>query len=257
MNDVKIGKFIRRLMFVNNYTVEKLAKELNANVSDVNNWLVGVVRPSDEIIDKLVNMLNISKEELLMGEYKTNVEVYKKNKHKNVPLIIAIIFLVASILNIINIEYKKYIEKLVEKINFSYVDDKFQIADFSILLSNNYKYQVSSEFYIEIKDSSIVSRFNSYLIYWCTYQKCALARMSNATDLVALDSKRLKDVFIFDSNNNVFKTRKELDKAIDSFYIKLVIEDLAAEEKNEYKLDLDYKIVRNQRDKGFKYVDEK
>lgn len=257
MNDVKIGKFIRRLMFVNNYTVEKLAEELNANVSDVNNWLVGVVRPSDEIIDKLVNMLNISKEELLMGEYKTNVEVYKKNKNRNVPLIIAIIFLVVSILNIINIEYKKYIEKLVEKINFSYVDDKFQIADFSILLSNNYKYQVSSEFYIEIKDSSLVSRFNSYSIYWCTYQKCALARKSYKTDLVALDSKLLKDIFIFDSKNNVFKTRKELDKTIDSFYIKLVIEDPIAKTKNEYKLDLDYKIARNQRDKGFKYVDEK
>ena len=82
MNQEKIGKFIAEKRKENNLTQERLAEQLNISKNAVSKWERGLNLPDVSIIQDLCKILNITLNELFIGENILD-EKYKEVADKN------------------------------------------------------------------------------------------------------------------------------------------------------------------------------
>lgn len=82
MNQEKIGKFIAEKRKENNLTQEQLAEQLNISKNAVSKWERGLNLPDVSIMQDLCKILNITLNELFIGE-KILDEKYKEIADKN------------------------------------------------------------------------------------------------------------------------------------------------------------------------------
>ena len=108
MNQEKIGKFIAENRKKKNLTQVELAEQLGVTDRSISKWENGRGMPDVSIFDDLCNILGISVNELLKGQYLSNENVekvssqniieysnYLKKKEKNkIIRILAILFLI-------------------------------------------------------------------------------------------------------------------------------------------------------------------
>ncbi len=69
MDQVKIGKFIAKLRKDNNMTQEQLGEVLGVTNKTISRWENGNYMPNIEMLQLLSQILNVSINELLLGEY--------------------------------------------------------------------------------------------------------------------------------------------------------------------------------------------
>lgn len=77
MDQVKIGKFIASQRKKNNLKQEDLAKKFNISCQAISKWERGIAFPDASILIELCDMLDITLEELLIGEKIGNQKVEK------------------------------------------------------------------------------------------------------------------------------------------------------------------------------------
>ncbi len=83
MNQIKIGKFIAACRKNKNLTQAELAEKLNITDKAISKWETGKGMPDSSIMLELCNILDISANELLKGDYIAN-EVKSKETDENI-----------------------------------------------------------------------------------------------------------------------------------------------------------------------------
>ncbi len=126
MDNEKIGKFIKKLRKAKGLTQQQLGDLVGVGGKSVSKWERGINMPDVSIINEVSNVLDITSDELLKGEFdknSTNREYIEKKKQKKslillfVFLILIFGFIILSILYFKNETYKYWLT--TDKENFS------------------------------------------------------------------------------------------------------------------------------------------
>lgn len=121
MNQIKIGKFIKKRRMSKELTQQDLADKLHITDRAVSKWETGKCLPDASLMIELCNILSISVNELLNGEMLSNkdysskyddllIELKKEEENKNKKLIfsmwsmllITLMFFIETIILIMN-----------------------------------------------------------------------------------------------------------------------------------------------------------
>jgi len=100
MNQYKVGKFIAECRKEKKLTQEGLAEKLGVSYKSVSKWENGICLPNPSLYDEICNIFNISKDELLNGDYKEK-KYFKKVEFIILILSIIIMFIAFLIPNIL------------------------------------------------------------------------------------------------------------------------------------------------------------
>ena len=104
MDQVKVGKFIKKLRLEKKMTQQQLADLLGLSFKTISKWECGYGSPDISIINELSNVLGVSTTELLSGE--RNKDLNMKSNHylkKRIVITIFIVLLLLSPLLILSI----------------------------------------------------------------------------------------------------------------------------------------------------------
>ena len=132
MNKEKMAEFLVQLRKERNLLQQDVAELFAVTPQAVCKWEKGESVPDIEILQKLSEFYEVSLEEILEGERKSNIEISKKkeeSKIKHTPIIISSIFLILFLLSCV----LEYVEVLTVP-SSSYKFSLFGI----IYLYNNY-----------------------------------------------------------------------------------------------------------------------
>lgn len=102
MNPDKVGKFIKKLRKDNNLTQKDLADKYGVTYQAVSKWENGINLPDVSLIREMSKDFNISVEDILDGEIKSQ----NKNNHNNkiiyIMIIVIVIIIAVFIIHLIN-----------------------------------------------------------------------------------------------------------------------------------------------------------
>ena len=100
MNPEKVGKFIKKLRKENNLTQKDLADKYGVTYQAVSKWENGINLPDVSLIREMSKDFNISVEDILDGEIKTNSK--KNNLIPFIAIIVGLILLIIIAVLLIN-----------------------------------------------------------------------------------------------------------------------------------------------------------
>lgn len=100
MNPDKVGKFIKKLRKDNNLTQKDLADKYGVTYQAVSKWENGINLPDVTLIREMSKDFNISVEDILDGEIKSNIK--KNNKFPFIAIIVGLILLIIIAVILIN-----------------------------------------------------------------------------------------------------------------------------------------------------------
>ena len=100
MNPDKVGKFIKKLRKDNNLTQKDLADKYGVTYQAVSKWENGINLPDVSLIREMSKDFNISVEDILDGEIKSNSK--KNNKFPFITIIVGLILLIIIAIILIN-----------------------------------------------------------------------------------------------------------------------------------------------------------
>ena len=100
MNPDKVGKFIKKLRKDNNLTQKDLADKYGVTYQAVSKWENGINLPDVTLIREMSKDFNISVEDILDGEFKSNNK--NNNKFPFIAIIVGLILLIIIAVILIN-----------------------------------------------------------------------------------------------------------------------------------------------------------
>lgn len=240
MDQVKIGKFIAKCRKEKNLTQKELANRLNVTDRAISKWENGRGMPDISLLQQLIEILDISLNELLAGEKinKKSIEIYDENlmnslaeknklsKKMKKIIIMFIIIIIILFISIIVISIKKdnsknlkndyqNIIRIYSNVSSNIMTNLYditggtnelQIADESIILGFGNKLKDFDTEDTEYKET--LNLLTGY-IYDCYYKELDTSKTLEENNYDKLQDKRnyiLKNII----------TRKELEK-INSF----------------------------------------
>jgi len=110
MNPEKVGKFIKKLRKKNNLTQKDLADKYGVTYQAVSKWENGINIPEISLIREMSKDFNVSVEDILDGEDKSNPNSYKKRPIKFILLVLALLSIIGMniylVLNRDNFNFK-------------------------------------------------------------------------------------------------------------------------------------------------------
>ena len=227
MDQVKIGKFIRKLRKEKNMTQEDLAEKLGVTDRSVSNWENGKNMPDVSLYKLLCNELGISVNELISGE-KIKEENYKeksdnniltaiskiekeKKKRKRVLIVILIVFLLlASYIiygNIMLIETNIKYDDRVMKCNYNTDTKEFSYLIYGTTVANMYTVERKLDNKNIIFIKAKLSLGNRRYYHWENYHDMA--------NLINGDKNIFREELIFDSSDSgteIYYTQEKIDR---------------------------------------------
>ncbi len=166
MNQIKIGKFIANCRKNKNLTQAELAEKLNITDKAISKWETGKGMPDSSIMLELCNILDISANELLKGDYIAN-EVKSKETDEN-------------IINILN-DYKRMKKRKNElKVILIILSILIVSIAITIKISNHIKEHNYSRINISQKEEDEL--YNKCLEYFINMQSPNIFHVKNKDD---------------------------------------------------------------------------
>lgn len=172
MNYNKSGKFIAKCRKEMNLTQEELGKKINYSRNNISKWETGQSFPDPVTLTKLAEILEVSVEEILYGEIKTDknnqaimenlVNEYKDkyNKFRRSNILFSVSLIVIIILSF-SLIYFIFIRGTISVYKLSLDNDQFYMNNSMLLISND----IST-----LNLNKIESKKNEKIIKICLYQ---------------------------------------------------------------------------------------
>ena len=254
MNQEKIGKFISSLRKEKGYTQLELAKKLGVTDKAVSKWERGLCFPDMSLLIPLSEILDVTMNELLLGERKdkenqesiekinkgileySSNEIKKTKKRERklriIFLLISLIFIIFISISIVRYysekqakeeleKYEEHIEENLKELNFK-KDNPLRSPN-SILTIDNVTYVVPKIFYrLSSKNNNVKNIYREILSYsdYDTFKGIVLyfnGREINVYQYKTIGEK-VNDIISIDCNQNGDLIKKNITKEEKEFY---------------------------------------